>query len=140
MSEAAIQTAVLNRLTSFTALIDLLEGAPYVYDYVPQPKRPEDNSHFPYVTIGDDTHLSWDTDDTDGLETEINIHTWSRYKGRMRVKEIQKQIYNALHHHELLVDDAKVVLLHFVRSIAGPDVEIDTQHGVQVFRLLLDNR
>ena len=137
MSEASIQRAVFARLTTFSALTSLLaDGADSVYDHVPQSAKGEDNDPYPFVTIGDDTHSVWDTDDTDGLESSLTVHVWSRHRGRIEVKDIQAKVKAALHHHPLPVDGVPVVLLHFVDSSADRDPDGLTQHGVQGFRML----
>lgn len=137
MSEASIQRAVFARLTAFGALTSLLaDGADSVHDQVPQAAKGEDNSPYPFVTVGDDVHSVWDTDDTDGLESDITVHVWSRHRGRIEVKDIQAKVKAALHHNPLQVDGVPVVLLHFVDSSAVRDPDGLTQHGVQSFRML----
>ena len=141
MSSAAIQVAIFERLSGYPGLTALLvAGGTGVYEYVPQTEASEDDSFFPYVTVGDDDIEGWDTDTDDGIEATLRVHTWSRHKGRLETKQIQEQVYQALHHHGLLVDGVPVVLLHFVDSTAGPDPDGRTYHGVSTFRLLMERR
>jgi len=140
MSEAAIQVAILTRLRAFSGLTDLLAaGAASITDYKPQSGTPEDDGPFPYVTIGDDEHLPWDTDTSDGLESDLRIHVWSRIRSRMPVKLIQAQVKAALQHHDLFIGGGAVsVLLYFDGSNVTPDPDGKTHHGIQTFRLLTD--
>ena len=141
MSAIAIQQAVFERLSGFAGLTALLAaGGAGVYEYVPQSDASEQNSFFPYVTVGDDDIEGWDTDTDDGIEATLRVHIWSRHRGRQETKEIQEQVYQALHHHGLLVAGVPVVLLHFVDSTAGPDPDGKTYHGVSTFRLLMERR
>jgi len=62
MRQAEIQKAV------FDLLVIGVDPTP-VYDDVPQ------GASFPYVVIGDDTSIPWDTDDSVGSESTLTIHT-----------------------------------------------------------------
>lgn len=124
MKQLEIQTAVYNRLTS-----QLSEP---VYDDVPQ------DPVFPYVVIGDDTSIPFDTDTELGEEATLTLHVWSRYDGRAEVKRIMSDIYDALHRHALAVTDTDTVdcMFEFSETMLDPDME--TRHGVMRFRLLLE--
>lgn len=139
MSELDIQTAIYERLRAVSALTDLLaDEADGITDYKNQPAGAEDDTPFPYVTLGDDDHDSWDTDTTLGFESELRVHTWSRYRGRKEAKEIQEQIRKALHYHELVVTGRTTTLLHLVTQTVQPDPDGKTYHGIQLFRYLSD--
>jgi hypothetical protein len=90
------------------------------------------------VTVGDDTTLDWDTDTSLGKEATITIHTWSRYRGRTELKQIQGLVYNALHLVNLNVVgyDTVQCLSEFSETFLDPDGL--TRHGVQRFRLIID--
>src|SRR5690554_4378261 len=97
MMALALQGAILQRLKSYSPL---MARATAVYDHVPQ------TAQFPYVVIGDDTAIDFDTDDTTGAESTITIHVWSQKRGRKEAKQIQGDIYDALHRYELSVSGA----------------------------------
>lgn len=134
-----LQKAVYERLKAFTALTDLLAddprfsgSVPAVYDHVPQ------EAVFPYVVIGDDMSVDFDTDDTTGSDTEVTVHVWSQFRGRGEVKKIQREIHNALHRHDLSVDGSVTTVTaesEEARSLVDDDGL--TRHGVQDFRVLL---
>lgn len=139
MNEAEIQVAIFNKLQAQASLTDLLvdvDGSLGVYDAVPQAAKSESTAVYPFVTIGDDDNDSWDTDNTDGYESDIRVHTWSRHRGRIEAKRIQAEVHTALHHANLFIIGGDAVLIHFVTSNVDSDPDGRTRHGVQTFRLL----
>lgn len=105
---------------------------PPIYDDVPQ------DAAFPYVTLGDDTHLAFDTDDSLGAESTIVVHVWSRYRGRKEVKEIQSLIYERLVRQFIPVQDHDLITIEFEYSDVIMDPDGMTRHGVQRFRVLTE--
>lgn len=134
MFEEAIRYAVYSALIGDSALNGLVEG---VYDYVAQPADAGQDSDFPYVVIGDNTYVPWDTDTETGADATITIHTWSRYKGRREVADIQDAIYRALHRQDIPVDGAATVGCELENSELLP-MDGNTSHGVQRYRLIVD--
>lgn len=140
----AIQQCLYALLRGDTTLRSLLatdqhEGSPTmpaVYDHVPQPDDPEDTSLFPYIVIGDDTAVQFDTDDLDGEETTITLHIWDKRRGRKRVKQIRDATYNALHTTMLDVSGTNAIFCYFEYSESVPDPDPLTQHGVIRFRIV----
>lgn len=124
--EAALQTAIYTRLSSYPSM-------PTVYDDVPQ-----SSSTFPYVVIGEDTHSPWDTDDSTGAESTVTIHVWSRQRGKKEAKDIQALIYAALHRYELDVAGFYLVTLEFDYSDVVLDADGLTRHGVSRYRTLAE--
>ena len=143
-AESEIQKAIYGELITASALAALLaknvndSTLPAIYDAVPQSKDSGSDIPFPYVVIGDDTMLDWDTDTSVGKEATITIHSWSSYRGRIQVKDIQGAIYDALHLSQIIVDgyDTVLCLSEYSESILDPDGL--TRHGVQRFRLIID--
>jgi hypothetical protein len=143
-AEAELQKSVFDALLTSVALNTLLakniedNTLPAIYDAVPQADDAGSDIPFPYVTIGDDTAIDWDTDTSVGKEATITIHSWSRYRGRKEVKEIQGAIYETLHLSQLPVDGYDTVLCfsEFSESLVDPDGL--TRHGIQRFRIILD--
>lgn len=142
--EYLIQEAIYDKLIGDNTLKSALapnvqdstKGA--IYDNVPQAVDSGSDSVFPYVTIGDDTMLDWDTDTSQGKEATLTIHVWSRYRGRKEVKEIQGIIYDALHLSNLIITGYHSVLMlsEFSETLLDPDGL--TRHGVQRFRLIVE--
>src|SRR3954449_672487 len=104
----ALQKAVFERLTAYSALTSLV-GAK-VYDFVPEGAQP------PYVVIGDDTAIDWSTKTTNGWEATLTIHCWDFERaGTKSVKTIMGTIYDALHRQEasITVTGFNLVMLQF---------------------------
>ncbi len=130
MKALEIQGAIYQRLIDYTPLASRVTA---VYDDVPEDKE------FPYIVIGDDTAVPFDTDTSLGTEATITIHTWSRYPGKREVKEIQGALYDALVRYPLEVADAVTLDLmpDYEESSLDPDME--TRHGISRFRLLMSD-
>ena len=125
----AIQAGIYNTLTNYAPLMAVVSG---VFDNVP-----DSYDQFPYVTIGEDVAVEYDTDDTKGFAVTIVIHSWSRYKGRLETKQIQGFIYDALHKNDISIgpDYSGILLLvDSMDSFLDPDGI--TRHGTIQFRLL----
>jgi hypothetical protein len=128
MNSLEIQQAIYNRLAGIYEL-----GAT-VYDHAPQ------DEEFPYVTIGEGTATQWDTDDSLGSEETVTIHVWSRYRGRKEVKEIQAEIYDALHRYELPVTGSHTVTVEWEYADTFLDPDGLSRHGVQRFRITTEQQ
>ncbi len=129
MTRAALQTALYARLANYAPLSALADA---VYDHVPQ------DAAFPYVQVGEIDGTEWDTDTSLGSDDTVTIHVWSRYRGRLETHQIQDAIYGALHRHALAVDGAHVVTVEFEFADSLLDPDGLTRHGVQRFRVLLN--
>lgn len=126
------QKAVYARLTASM-------GVP-VYDHVPQ------GAGFPYVVVGEDTGVPWDTKTRDGQEFTATIHVWDwRAAGRKSVKTLMQAVYDALHHRSesLAMTGFACMLIRceFTQTLqeAG-EGETDGEnyyHGVMRFRALV---
>lgn len=127
--ETALQTAIFNKISG--AVIVSGTAVP-VYDNVPQP------SAFPYITVGHDTHVAWDTDTSVGFESTVTIHTWSRYNGMSETKLMQGQLYDLLHRYQLSVTGFVLVDVEFDYAESMLDPDGQTRHGVVRFRIITD--
>ena len=124
MRQVQIQNAI------YQALVPT--GIP-VYDFVPQ------DSDYPYIVIGDTTSLPNDTDTEIGSDSTITIHVWSRYRGRLEVKQIQQAIYDILHRAQLSVSGSHFVMIDCEFQESFRDADGLTMHGVQRFRMLIED-
>lgn len=127
-----IQQAIYDKLTT-----DLSRT---VYDDVPQPADPGDDANFPYITIGEDSLTFADTDDSNRVEASITVHTWSRYQGKLETKQIQGEIYSSLHRAELVATGYNFVTITMQSTTSALDADGVTRHGVQTFKLILEER
>lgn len=127
--ELAIQSAVYEKLSADVALSEFVSG---IYDQVPS------EVDFPYVTIGEGVHTEFDTASTSGCDATISLHSWSRYKGRKEIKQIQGAIYDALHNSPLEYDGFIFRGVTWVSSQSFIDADGLTRHGEQTFRIFVD--
>lgn len=100
--------------------------------------RIENVPEFPYITIGEAQVIPELGEGTDAAESNITIHTWSRFKTFNPVKNLGKIIIRLLHDGELTISDGIVqsMLLESVRYLRDPDGL--TSHGVLTFNILTD--
>lgn len=137
MKAANVQAAVYQRLANYQPLEAIITNgggdAPGIYDEVPNSVRP------PYVVIGDSVLEPFDTDDVVGTDALVELHTWSTYRGRLEVKQMQDAIYDALHRHNLSITDAHTVMVEWEYSETELDPDGITRHGVQRFRVVLED-
>jgi len=122
--ETAVQTVIYTALSGNVT-------AP-VFDAVPQQQA------YPYVTIGDDNHVEWDTDTDSGATVSVTIHVWSQGRGRAETKRIQGLIYDILHDAALTIAGFVIVSSYFESSVSFMDSDGKTRHGVQTFRIIIE--
>ena len=127
--ETAVQTAVYDSLKADAGLMALISG---VYDAVPETEV------FPYVTIGEDSHVGWSTNTTLGTDVNVVISTWSRKRGRLQTKQIQGEIYDALNRTTLTYTGYVIINVELEGSESFMDADGLTRHGVQSFRVLIE--
>lgn len=138
------QTAVFARLDGTVALTAQLAAHAYtagkkaIYDHVPQADDAGSSVGFPYVALGDETEVQFDTDDSVGREAIITIHTLSRYKGKKEAKNIMGAIKDALHQHALVVAGQVTVLCYWEFAEIYTEPDGVTYHGVQRFRIITE--
>jgi hypothetical protein len=128
--ELAVQKAIFARLTESSDIPD-------VYDNVPQ-KDGRITATWPFVVVGEDTSIAWDTDDSVGAEVTVTVHAWTRYGGRAAAKVLQGRIYDLIHRHDFQLDGYAAVTVDFEYSEVLEEGDQVTFHGVQRFRVLLE--
>jgi hypothetical protein len=133
--ETVIQKAIYEKLFNDAAII--ATKAP-VYDDVPQADDSGSPKVFPYIVVGDDSLVIWDTDTEIGMDAVITIHTWSRKLGKKEIKSLQGLIYDALHRVDLVIPGYKSVVCAFQNSNSFLDADGKTRHGVQAFTMLIE--
>ncbi len=101
-----------------------------VYDHVP-PQAP-----FPFIVVGDATANEWGAGELDGEEHALSIHIWSRYQGRMQMKQMMGEVKAALALPLPPLTGHVLVDLRFVFADEFPDPDGISRHGVVRFRAL----
>lgn len=137
MRTPELQQAIYDRLTGYFPLMSKIVG---VYTRVPQATEPEDDSAFPYVTIGPFNVSPFDTKLDNGAEVVAQVHIWSRGNSDLAWREIEQAIYNALHKYRpLAVASANVIDCLFESSTDTDDPDGLTTHVVMSFRITYFN-
>jgi len=130
-SEWELQVEIYDAIRNDATVQGLIGSTARVYDHVPQ------DPTFPYVTIGEGTTIDESTFAKNGFEHTLEIHSWSRYRGRKEVSDIMSAVHGAL--HEVTLTPATFVhvgiVFEFSQSLLEPDGL--TRHGVQRFRAIL---
>ena len=132
MRQWDVQVEIYQLLIGYAPLNDKVEDR--IYDHIPQ------GTEYPYINIGDDTSLEWDTDDSDGSENTLTIHVWSRERGRREAKQIMEDIYNVLHRAELVITGIDAVYCYYDFGETYLDPDGVTRHGVIRFRIVVEYR
>ena len=81
---SALQQTVFNALDQSSTLQNLVTD---VYDFVPE------GTAFPYVKIGEQTMVDNGTKNKQGTDFTIEVHTFSRYRGSVEIKNIMSVVY-----------------------------------------------
>lgn len=131
-SEFDIQAAIYSALSGSAELTAL---GPAIVDFGP---TAEDGSTvYPYVTVGDILLGEFDTDDTNGFDVELRVHTWTNTGSAKLAKQIQGAIYGALHKADIEVPGFNLINIYredsdVMKSSSG------AHHGVCEYRALAD--
>jgi len=125
------QAAIYAALAAAEELTSILGGTK-IYDRVPKPAVD------PFVTIGELTGVDWSTAGHDGQEFELTVHTWDRGQSSVRLKQIMAAILACLHDASLSIAGFNCVSVRYVSQSVITDPDGTTFHGVQRFRLVVE--
>lgn len=133
LSTTDIQRAVFEKLSAYEVVIGT------VYDHMPD--TDEEGFAYPFTVMSDHTAEAWDTDSDEGIDMTITVDTWSRYVGNAEVKSMMDTVRSALSHTELTLTELGLhcVLVEMQREQLLTDPDGLTRHGIQEFRLLVEN-
>lgn len=97
--------------------------------------RPDPATPFPYIEVGETQVLQADVSGRTGADEYLTLHIWSRYKGKMEVRQIAAQVSSALHATSLSVPDmsSAYVFVRDLRIMTDPDGK--TEHGIMDVRI-----
>lgn len=117
------------QLPLYAAVYAALAAAPPIgadiYDVVPQ------NAAYPHIEIGGGQALDWSAALMRGEQTTIEVHVWSRARGRSEARNLLGKIKDRLHEQSLSLSGATFIDCRF-SDLDGPFTDADgtTQHGV----------
>lgn len=128
-----LQVALYDRLSTELAPLAVYDSPPHQPDGRP-------NADFPYVTIGDDTLLPFDTDTSLGVSATITLHVWSRYPGKKEAKTIMGLIYTTLHRQAATLVAVGYSFVDCLYEFGEIIEEVDgkTRHGVCRYRIIME--
>jgi hypothetical protein len=135
MSLTQIQGAIYSKLTASSAVMALVTG---VYDDVPQAAKSEDDGAFPFIVIGDDDYLSWDTDTEVGWQCDFRVHIWSRYRGKKELLDIANAVHNALNRTATSTTGYHVLDINHVSTDSFVEPDGKTRHGILQFKMYFE--
>ncbi|MBN8531724.1 MAG: DUF3168 domain-containing protein [Alphaproteobacteria bacterium] len=93
-SALAVQKALVAKLAGDATLMGLITA---VYDFVPE------DAVFPYLTLGDGVARDYAVKDAKGMEHLLDLHFWSRGRGRKALLDIAERVYALLHEGTMTV-------------------------------------
>ena len=126
-----LHTAFYNQLSEDAALTSKVTG---VYDYV------DENTKFPYVTIGDPTVSPFPTKTSHGEEVLVNLHVFSKYKGKTEAFEILNLMVRAATKEDLQLEGGFTVIRMELEGMnVITDIDGKTKHGIARFKVWVNN-
>lgn len=131
MNTVELQQALFTRLTA-----EVGGSVVGIYTDPPQATESEDDSAFPYITIGPFNGAPDDTKDDDGFQILADIHIWARSNSALTWRAIGDAVYDALQKFDALsVTGANVIDCRFDSSTNFDDPDGRTKHYVLTFRV-----
>ena len=131
-----LQRAVYGVLNADATLSGLVVG---VYADVADAHDGEDESLFPYVTLGPETALPWDTHTNLGAAALVQVDIWSRQNDYVEAKNIATVIHGLLHYQSLTITGASHVMTTLESTAYMLDPDGKTHHGAMTFRVVYDD-
>ncbi len=126
-----LQEAVFNILSNDLDIQDIVGSPARVYDDVPQ-----QNTEFPYITIGDDKVTDGGTHTDTGSEVVLWFHFWARDGGKATIKAIHARVYDLMHEQDIEATGLDVYQCRFDFFDSFVDPDGSTRHGVARYRVL----
>jgi hypothetical protein len=135
MSSASweLQKAVFSKLSGDAPVTALL-GANRIYNDVPRA------AVLPYVTLAGSAIRDWSTGSEDGHEHVLTIGIWSRANGEREVHRVLSAIEDALHDHDLALENHHLVNLRAEFSEVRRDADGETSRGTLRLRAITEPR
>lgn len=132
MKADALQTALYGVLSTDSGVTAIANGT---YADVEQPDLPEDNSAFPYVTIGKDTFGDIGTKTEDIANALCQIDIWSRSNNFIEAKSLGGAIFGALHKKSLTITGATHIATRVESETYSNDPDGHTKRGMLMVRV-----
>lgn len=127
LTQYLLQKEIYAQLDGDTPLSSLITG---IYDHVPE------DSAYPYVVIGEVESEAWGNAARQGMEYRVEIHSFSRERGKKQSAEIMEKVYAILHRATLTINGQMVFSPRFLTSRLTLQNDGLTYHGRMRFRVL----
>ena len=131
MNPFELQTAIKTKLDATSALTALLSNG---VDSIRDAVRQDDS--FPYLAIYEVASIENDTMTANGIDNLISIHIYSRYRGQLEIKNIMKEVYDALHKQALSLSSGNHVMTTFTSSSSFVEEDGLTRHSQINFKIV----
>lgn len=130
MNLAELQQAVWTRL-------DDQVGGSYagIWHDAPQADEPEDESVFPYLTLGPYMASEYDDKEQTGGNVLFQVHIWMRIHDNLARAGLHDAIHDALHRYGITITGTDYTNLIFEDSEDFADPDGKTRHIVMRFRV-----
>jgi hypothetical protein len=125
--------AALKADVTLTGLLSSYAGSPSVFTHVPQ----DLGEAYPWVSIFGIESNQFDNDVTLGFDSTMTVHSWSNQRDMAEINNIKTAIYNVLHNNDLTYTGYSNVEFcqEFETTLRDPDGI--TLHGVQRFKIIM---
>lgn len=110
--------------------------APGVIKVVDHPLINPAADDFPFVQIGDGQALGADVTGSNGTEQYLDLHAWSRKRGKAEVKGILEELRTAFHGQTLTVPGLSSAHCYVDAERVLDDPDGLTRHGILTLKIL----
>lgn len=121
-SSLEVQIAIIDLLQASQAIASIVGKR--IYDTVPNKTK------FPYINLEPFDSSTEETKNQDGQLHNIQIDTWSRYRGQKQTREIIAAIRDAVHRVPLPITGGNVVYSYVNNTRLLMDSDKRTIHGI----------
>lgn len=125
--------AALKADATLTGMLSEYAGQPSIFTHVPQ----DLGEAYPWVTIFGIESTQFDNDATLGFDCDMTVHSWTDNRDIATVNNIKKAIYDILHNNTLLINGYANVGFFQTNSTTLRDPDGITLHGVQQFKIIV---
>jgi hypothetical protein len=130
LSAWEVQKGVYAKLSGDVTLSSMVTNE---YDFVPE------DSGFPYIALGEAREQDYSTLSTKGAAVELDIHVFSRDRGKKASFQVLSRIYDLLHDQSVTVTGFTAVNVRFVNARVFLESDGITYHGISKFRIITES-
>lgn len=128
-----LQTGLYAHLRGNAPLTALLAaGADGIHDHVPM------GSSFPYIVIGELSARASDTQRHTACDAQITLHSFSRQAGMRELRDVMAAITASLHNAAPAISGHHIALCQEILTDVRTDLDGETRHGRQQFRIIIE--